>query len=80
MGVRPLEIGVDADILELLEGASDAGPQEATAPVVMVVRCATGDGGTEPVEWIERLDWKAYALAIRVHVLEHIMQIRRTIR
>lgn len=74
---------VHGGILELLENASDDVPQEATVPVVMVVKCATesgaGDGATESVEWVERFDWKACALVIRVHVLEHIAQIRRTL-
>ena len=45
----------------------------------MVVKCATEDGRTEVVEWIEHLDWKAAALAIRVHTLEHTAQVRRVL-
>jgi hypothetical protein len=37
------------------------------APLVMVV------GG---MEWIEELDWKAYAIAFRAHALGHAGQIR----
>jgi len=42
-------------------------PLEARAPLVMVI-----DG----MEWIEELDWKAYAMAFRAHALGHARQIR----
>ena len=45
----------------------------------MVVKCATPDGALEPVHWVERVDWKAFAVVIRVHVLEHLHQIERTL-
>lgn len=70
---------VHAELVALVDVLSDDVPQEARAPVVMVVRCATEDGRTEPVEWIESFDWKAYVLLVRVHVLEHVGQIRRTL-
>lgn len=40
---------------------------EVRAPLVMVI-----DG----LEWIEELDWKAYAMAFRAHALGHAGQIR----
>jgi hypothetical protein len=30
-------------------------------------------------EWIEALDWKAYAQALRVHTHEHLAQVERTV-
>lgn len=60
-----------------VRGANDDTPTTARAPVVMVVRCATPDGGSEPVQWIQSFDWKAYAVLFRGHTLEHRNQIRR---
>lgn len=51
----------------LAAGASEDTPLDARAPLVMVI-----DG----VEWIEDLDWKAYAMAFRAHALGHAGQIR----
>ena len=41
---------------------------EVRAPLVMVI---------EGREWIEELDWKAYAMAFRTHALGHAGQIRK---
>lgn len=51
----------------LAAGAPEDTPLEARAPLVMVI------GG---LEWIEELDWKAYAMAFRAHALGHASQIR----
>lgn len=48
------------------EAAEDA-PLRARAPLVMVI---------EGMEWIEELDWKAYAIAFRAHALGHAGQVR----
>lgn len=66
-------------VLDLLDGASDDLPQGATAPVVMVVKCAQPDGSLEPVDWIERFDWKAFAILIHAHNREHIDQVERAL-
>src|SRR2546421_374502 len=42
-----------------------------TAPAVF---WAEIDG--EPTEWVEELDWRAYAAVLRVHALEHLAQLR----
>lgn len=68
---------VHRELLALLAGAGDETPTEARAPVEMVVRCATPDGGSEPVHWVERFDWKAHALLVGVHTREHAGQVRR---
>lgn len=71
--------------VEVFDRASDGTPLEARAPIEMVVKCATADAGgsvptepvhREPVHWVERFDWKAFALAARVHALEHVAQVR----
>jgi hypothetical protein len=51
----------------LVADAPEDTPLEARAPLVMVI-----DG----IEWIEELDWKAYAMAFRAHALGHAGQIR----
>lgn len=67
---------VHRSVLELVDGAGDAIPQTARAPVLMVVKCQT-PGGLVPVHWTEVFDWKAYALLVGLHVKEHLAQIRR---
>ena len=62
---------IHADIL----GAVAAGPAAAAGePSAPGVFWAEIDG--EPREWIEELDWRAYAAVLRVHTLEHLAQIR----
>lgn len=51
----------------LVAGAREDTPLEVRAPLVMVI---------EGREWIEELDWKAYAMAFRAHALGHAGQIR----
>jgi hypothetical protein len=64
-------------ILALLDAATDDIPLTGTAPVEMVVKCAASDGTLQPVHWIERFDWKAYAILLHAHSREHIGQIER---
>lgn len=69
---------VHGDLLALVDGADDATPQTARAPVLMVVKCRTPDG-LVPVHWTEVFDWKAHALLVGLHVKEHLAQIRRVL-
>lgn len=69
---------VHRSCLAALERGDDALPNVARAAVAMVVRCAI-DGESRAVHWTEELDWKAYAMAVRAHVLEHLRQIERTL-
>ncbi len=68
---------VHADIVALLAGASDDHPLSARAAVQMVVKCAGPDGTLQPVAWVERFDWKAYAILLHAHNREHIAQVQR---
>lgn len=52
----------------------------ARAPVVMVINVKEADGCETPLHWIEELDWKAYAIVFRLHVLDHLGQARKTLR
>lgn len=71
---------VHREWLELLAAASDETSLAATAGLIMVIKVATSpDEPPEPVEWYERLDWKAFTQALRVHTLEHLAQLERTV-
>ena len=50
----------------------------AKAPFVMVIK-VPGPDGPKILEWIDAVDWKAYAQALRVHTHEHCAQVERTI-
>jgi DinB family protein len=63
-----------ADILAAVAVGPASAPGEPTAPAVFWAEIAG-----EPTEWIEELDWRAYAAVLRVHVLEHLAQIRAII-
>ena len=58
---------VHGRIASLVAEAPEDTPLDARAPVVMVIN---------GMEWIEELDWKAFAMAFRAHSLEHVAQIR----
>ena len=45
----------------------------------MVVKVQEPDGRLVPASWVENFDWKAYAILVRAHTLEHIGQIERTL-
>lgn len=68
---------VHADVLDALAAGTAATSLETRAPVVMVVKVREDDGPPRPREWIEELDWKAFALAVGVHTREHADQVRR---
>ncbi|HEX4951785.1 MAG TPA: DinB family protein [Thermoanaerobaculia bacterium] len=68
---------VHGEILALLDGADDTLPLTATAPVEMVVKHTAPEGTLRPVHWVERFDWKAYAILLHAHNREHISQVQR---
>jgi hypothetical protein len=70
---------VQAEAVEVLEAAPDR-PTDARAAVVMVINVKREDGGVEPLHWIEELDWKAYAIVFRLHVLDHLNQAKKVLR
>lgn len=72
--------GIHRQLLAILDGASDETPRTAKAPVVMVVKVREEDGSLTPVEWTEEFDWKAFAILLRAHTLEHVGQIERTLK
>ena len=66
-----------AETLAVLDGARDDLPLTARAPIVMVINVPEADGRRVPLHWEEPLDWKAYAIVFRLHVLDHLGQVRR---
>ena len=65
--------------MEVLGAAPDR-LNDARAPVVMVINVKEPDGRETPLHWIEELDWKAYAIIFRLHVLDHLAQARKVLR
>ena len=76
-GLRAELRAIYSDLVALLAAATGDEPTTATAPVQMVVKCAGPDGTLEPVTWVERFDWKAFAILLHAHNREHIAQIQR---
>ena len=70
---------VQAEALSVLAAAPDR-MTEARAPLVMVMNVTEGDGREAPLHWIEELDWKAYAIIFRLHELDHLNQIKKTLK
>src|SRR5262245_8071555 len=69
---------IHASILEIVGDAGDGAPVTARALSVMVVK-VPGPDAPEILEWVEALDWKAYAQAVRIHTHEHCAQVERTV-
>ena len=70
---------LQADVVAAL-GAAPDGLNEAFAPVVMVINVKEPDGRERPLHWIEELDWKAYAIVFRLHVLDHLNQAKNVLK
>ena len=67
------------EILRTLDAVPPDFATDARAPIVMVVNVADERGTLVPVHWIEDLDWKAYAITWRLHVIDHLKQARRAL-
>jgi hypothetical protein len=77
-GRRPPGEPIPALVVATLESAPDT-LTDARAPVVMVINVKDADGRETPLHWIEELDWKAYAVIFRLHVLDHLGQARKVV-
>ena len=72
------ELGrIHGEILRTLAAVPPEFTTEARAPLVMVVNVSDDDGKVVPLHWIEELDWKAYAITWRLHVLDHLKQVKK---
>ncbi len=70
---------VHTAVLDVLAHAPDDYVSDARAPVVMVINVSEAGGKEMPLHWIEELDWKAYAIVFRLHALDHLNQIKKTL-
>jgi hypothetical protein len=70
---------VHRDFLDAVNGTDDGTALDVRAPIVMVVKVPGKDGKPTPISWTYELDWKAYGQAFRVHTLDHVEQIKRTL-
>lgn len=74
------ELGrIHGDILALLDAVPPDFETPARAPLVMVASIPGSDGGMAALHWIEDLDWKAYAVVWRLHVIDHMHQARKVL-
>lgn len=65
---------IHREFLRLMDSASDDVSLEPKAAIEMVIKI-----DSQPKHWIERVDWKAFIQGIRVHTIEHQMQLGRTL-
>ena len=71
---------IHVDVLGLLATAPDR-MTDARAAIIMVVNVKEADGKEVPLDWLEQLDWKAYAVtAFRLHELDHLNQAKKTLK
>jgi hypothetical protein len=67
-----------AGFLEAVDRALEDPPlPDRTVPAVLLIKVDSGSGAAMPLEWMESLDWKSFALLPHVHTLEHLDQIGR---
>jgi len=69
-----------AEILEILAAIPDDFTSVAHAPVVLVINAKNPDGSESLLQWIEDLDWKAYAIIFRLHEIDHLNQAKRALK
>jgi len=70
---------VHREVLDVVAAAPDR-MTAARARVIMVINVKGSDERDVPLHWIEELDWKAYAVIFRLHVLDHLTQAKKTLR
>jgi hypothetical protein len=70
---------VHADIVADLAAAPDEFPTTVRAPVVVVMNAEATDGTTVPLTWEDEIDWKAYAVFLRLHAIDHLNQARKVV-
>lgn len=70
---------VHADILDAVAAVPPGLSTEARAPVVMVFNAEDGAGGSVPLSWEDEVDWKAYTIVLRLHLVDHLNQARKVL-
>jgi len=70
---------VHAEIVADLGAAPDDWPTNVHARVVVVINAEATDGATVPLAWEDEIDWKAYAVFLRLHAIDHLNQARKVL-
>jgi hypothetical protein len=68
---------IHEEILRTLATVPQDFATAARAPIVMVVNVPDEQGQVVPLHWVEDLDWKAYAIVWRLHVIDHLKQAKK---
>ncbi len=68
---------VHGEILAALDAVPPDFATDARAPLVMVANVTAEDGTTVPLHWVEELDWKSYAIVLRLHAADHLSQAKK---
>ena len=68
---------IHEEILRTLAAVPQDFATAARAPIVMVVNVPDEQGQVVPLHWVEDLDWKAYAIVWRLHVIDHLKQAKK---
>ena len=68
------------EVLRTLDAVPADFVTDAMAPLVMVINVKDAHGKTTPLEWVEDLDWKSYAIVSwRLHAIDHLNQARKVL-
>jgi hypothetical protein len=70
---------VHAEIVADLGAAPDDWPTDVRARVLVVMNAEGTDGAIVPLTWEDEIDWKAYAVFLRLHAIDHLNQARKVI-
>jgi len=70
---------VHADIVADLAAVPDDCPTSVRARVVVVMNAEATDGTSVPLAWEDEVDWKAYAVFLRLHTIDHLNQARKVL-
>jgi hypothetical protein len=66
-------------VLDVLAKAPDR-LTEVRAPIILVINTRQPDSTLKAMQWVEECDWKACAIIFRLHELDHLGQVRKTLR
>jgi Ser-tRNA(Ala) deacylase AlaX len=70
---------VHADIVADLAAVPHDFPTSVRARVVVVMNAEATDGTSVPLAWEDEIDWKAYAVFLRLHTIDHLNQARKVL-
>jgi hypothetical protein len=68
---------VHGEVLAALDAVPADFTTDARAPLVMVVNVPDESGASVPLHWVEELDWKSYAVVLRLHANDHLNQAKK---